>query len=44
MDGDPGLIQAAAESVKQWVYQPTLLNGPPVEVTFEADVDVGPSR
>jgi TonB family protein len=44
MDGDPGLIQAAAESVKQWVYQPTLLNGAPVEVTTEADVDVGPSK
>ncbi len=43
-DGDPGLTQAAAEAVKQWVYRPTLLNGAPVEVTTEADVDVGPSR
>jgi TonB family protein len=44
MDGDPGLITPAVEAVKQWVYQPTLLNGAPVEVTTEADVDVGPSR
>jgi protein TonB len=43
-DGDPGLTQAAAEAVKQWVYRPTLLNGAPVEVTTEADVDVGPPR
>jgi TonB family protein len=44
IDGDPGLTKAALESVKQWVYQPTLLNGAPVEVTTEAEVDVGPSR
>jgi len=41
--GDPVLTTVAAEAVKQWVYQPTLLNGAPVEVTTEADVDVGPS-
>src|SRR5439155_8254705 len=29
---DPELTQAAIESVKQWRYQPTLLNGQPVEV------------
>ena len=40
-DGDPGLTEAAVESVKQWVYQPTLLNGAPVEVTTEAKVDAG---
>ena len=44
MDGDPGLTTAAAEAVKQWVYQPALLNGTPAEVTTEADVDVGPPR
>jgi TonB family protein len=42
--GDPVLIEAAAESVKQWVYQPTLLNGTPVEVVTEADVDAGLGR
>jgi TonB family protein len=42
--GDPSLTNAAAEAVKDWVYLPTLLNGAPVEVTTEVDVDVGPSR
>ena len=28
----PGLAQAALDAVKQWRYQPTLLNGHPVEV------------
>jgi TonB family protein len=44
LDGDPGLTKAAVESVKQWVYQPTLLNGAPVEVTTEVDVGVGLGR
>jgi len=29
---DPDLARAAAEAVSQWRYQPTLLNGDPVEV------------
>jgi TonB family protein len=39
----PGLAQAALDAVRQWRYQPTLLNGQPVEVvttvtvTFELD-------
>ena len=33
------LVQAALDAVKQWVYQPTLLNGEPVEVTTEIDVN-----
>jgi TonB family protein len=41
--GDPGLTDAATEAVKQWVYLPTLLNGSPVEVTTQVDVNVGPS-
>lgn len=36
--GHPLLIPAATEAVQQWVYKPTLLNGEPVEV--ETDVDV----
>ena len=32
ISGHPLLVQAAMEAVKQWVYQPTLLNGEPVEV------------
>jgi len=31
-DGNPILARAAVEAVKQWKYQPTLLNGEPVEV------------
>lgn len=36
--GHPLLIPAALEAVKQWVYQPTLLNGNPVEVVTQVDV------
>lgn len=31
-DADPDLTKAAMEAVSQWRYQPTLLNGVPVEV------------
>jgi len=35
----PPLLQASAlEAVKQWRYQPTLLNGEPVEVETTIDV------
>ena len=44
MDGDPGLTTAATEAVKQWVYQPTLLNGASTEVITEADVEIGPPQ
>jgi protein TonB len=33
------LIPAALEAVKQWTYQPTMLNGEPVEVLTEIDVN-----
>jgi protein TonB len=29
---NPGLAQAALDAVRQWRYEPTLLNGEPVEV------------
>jgi protein TonB len=32
ISGHPLLVQAALNAVKQWRYQPTLLNGEPVEV------------
>jgi len=32
MSGPPLLVNAAMEAVRQWRYQPTLLNGEPVEV------------
>jgi protein TonB len=28
----PDLVQAAMEAVRQWQYEPTLLNGAPVEI------------
>jgi len=39
ISGHPLLIPAALEAVKQWVYQPTLLNGEPVEVQTQIDVN-----
>ena len=36
--GHPLLVQAALDAVKQWHYQPTLLNGVPVEVDTTIDV------
>ena len=35
---NPGLALAALEAVRQWRYQPTLLNGQPVEVVTNIDV------
>ena len=32
ISGDPRLVKAALDAVRQWRYQPTLLNGEPVEV------------
>jgi len=37
--GHPLLVQAALDAVRQWVYQPTLLNGQPVEVVTQIDVN-----
>jgi protein TonB len=36
--GPPLLIQATIEAVRQWVYQPTLLTGKPVEVITAINV------
>ena len=38
MNGHPLLQQAALDAVRQWRYQPTLLNGEPVEVDTTIDV------
>ncbi len=37
--GHPLLIPSALEAVKQWKYKPTLLNGEPVEVITQIDVN-----
>ncbi len=39
IEGHPLLIPSALDAVRQWVYQPTLLNGQPVEVMTEIDVN-----
>jgi protein TonB len=38
ISGHPLLISSAMDAVRQWVYQPTILNGNPVEVQTEVDV------
>ncbi len=38
ISGHPLLITAAIEAVKQWEYNPTLLNGQPIEVATEVSV------
>jgi hypothetical protein len=39
ISGHPLLIPSAMEAVRQWVYQTTLLNGEPVEVITQIDVN-----
>ena len=39
VSGHPLLIPAALEAVRQWRYQPTLLNGVPVEIITTVDVN-----
>jgi periplasmic protein TonB len=41
MSGHPLLVKAALDAVERWRYQPTLLNGQPVEVETEIDVNFG---
>jgi protein TonB len=38
VSGHPLLVEAAIECVKQWQYEPTLLNGTPVAVVLTAKV------
>jgi len=37
--GHPLLVQAAIDAVRRWRYTPTLLNGDPVEVVMQVDVN-----
>jgi protein TonB len=39
VSGHPLLAPAATEAVKQWMYKPTLMNGEPVEVITQIDVN-----
>ena len=42
VSGAPELVPAAIEAVKQWKYQPYLLNGETVEVETTAEVGFTP--
>ncbi len=44
LSGHPLLTAAALDAVKQWLYQPTLLNEEPVEVITQIDVNFTLSR
>jgi protein TonB len=39
VSGHPLLVPAAQAAVKEWRYEPTLLNGEPVEVVTQIDVN-----
>ncbi len=39
ISGPPLLVNAAMDAVRRWQYKPTLLNGSPVEVITEIDVN-----
>jgi TonB family protein len=38
VSGHPLLVEAALDALKQWVYKPTILNGEPVEVISQVDI------
>jgi protein TonB len=38
LSGSPLLARAALEAVRQWIYEPTLLNGEPVELVATISV------
>jgi protein TonB len=44
LSGHPLLIRAAVDAVRQWLYQPTTLNGSPVEVLTTVEVKFVLSR
>ena len=39
VSGEPIFAQSAMDAVRQWVYEPTLVNGKPVEVITDIDVN-----
>jgi protein TonB len=39
VSGHPLLTESASDAVKQWTYKPTLLNGAPVEIITQIDVN-----
>ena len=39
VEAHPDLAQAAVDAVRQWRFEPTLLNGSPVEIVMTVSVD-----
>ncbi|HEX5413223.1 MAG TPA: TonB family protein [Terriglobia bacterium] len=39
LSGDPLLVKAAVNAVRKWRYEPILINGSPVEVDTEVDIN-----
>lgn len=39
LSGDPLLVDAATQAVRKWRYKPTTIQGQPVEVVTEVDVN-----
>jgi TonB family protein len=39
VNGNPILVKAATDAVKQWLYRPALQNGAPVEMTTQIDLN-----
>ena len=39
ISGNPVLVKAATDAVKQWLYRPALQNGAPVEMTTQIDLN-----
>ena len=39
VSGHPILVKAAEEAIRQWRYKPTILNGEPVEVITNIEVN-----
>ncbi len=44
VSGNPVLVQPARDAVKQWQYRPTTLDGEPVEVITQIDVEFALNR
>ncbi|MGH9561059.1 MAG: TonB family protein, partial [Terracidiphilus sp.] len=44
LSGPPQLSRIAADAVKQWRYQPTVLEGAPVEVSTTISIDFTPGK
>jgi tetratricopeptide (TPR) repeat protein len=44
VSGNPWLVPSALEALRQWVYQPTLVNGKPAAVVTEVRVEFKPAK